>query len=40
MKEVVYAYDMSRKGKSIREIRAGIEHGDWLDIGIGDQNGN
>jgi hypothetical protein len=40
MKEVVYAYDMSRKGKLIREIRAGIEHGDWLDVGIDEQSGN
>jgi hypothetical protein len=40
MKESVYAYEMSRKGKSIREIREGIERGNWLDISDADNTGN
>jgi len=34
MKEAVYAYQQTQKGKTPAQIRAGIEHGDWIDVDL------
>jgi len=32
MKEAIYSYEQSRKGKTAAQIRAGIEHGEWRQV--------
>lgn len=34
MKEAVYAYQQTKKGKTPAQIRAGIEKGDWIDVDL------
>ncbi len=34
MKEVVYAYEQTKKGLTPKQIRAGIEHGDWETVDL------
>jgi len=34
MKEAVYAYQQTKKGKTPAQIRTGIEHGDWVDVDL------
>jgi hypothetical protein len=34
MKEAVYAYEQTKKGKTPAQIRAGIEKGDWIDVDL------
>lgn len=34
MKEAVYAYQQTKKGLTPKEIRAGIEHGDWEAVDL------
>jgi hypothetical protein len=34
MKETVYAYEQTKKGKTPAQIRAGIEKGDWIDVDL------
>jgi hypothetical protein len=34
MKEVVYAYQQTKKGWTPKQIRTGIEHGDWETIDL------
>ena len=34
MKEAVYAYQQTQKGKTPAQIRAGIERGDWIDVDL------
>lgn len=34
MKEAVYSYQQTRKGRTPAQIRAGIEHGDWNGIDL------
>jgi len=34
MKEAVYAYEQTKKGKTPTQIRAGIEKGDWIDVDL------
>jgi hypothetical protein len=33
-KEAAYAYNMTRQGKTAKQIREGIEHGDWQQIDL------
>jgi hypothetical protein len=33
-KEAIYAYNMTMQGKSVAQIRAGIEHGDFQQIDL------
>ncbi|MBV9146973.1 MAG: hypothetical protein JO065_13730 [Acidobacteria bacterium] len=39
MQEAFYAYEMSKKGKSVKEIRAGIMRGDFKNIDLKTMNG-
>jgi hypothetical protein len=32
MKEAVYAYQQTKKGKTVSQIRAGVERGEWMDV--------
>jgi hypothetical protein len=32
MREAIYSYDQSHKGKTAAQIRAGIERGEWRDV--------
>lgn len=32
MREAIYSYEQSHKGKSAAQIRAGIERGEWRDV--------
>lgn len=32
MKEAIYSYEQSRKGKNAAQIRAGIEQGEWRQV--------
>jgi hypothetical protein len=32
MKEAIYSYEQSRKGKTAPQIRTGIEHGEWRQV--------
>ncbi len=34
MKEAVYAYRQYKKGRTAVQIRAGIEHGEWMNIDL------
>jgi len=34
MKEAAYAYQQTKQGKTVSQIRAGIERGDWMDIDL------
>ena len=34
MKEAVYAYEQTKKGRTPAQIRAGIERGEWQDIDL------
>jgi hypothetical protein len=34
MKEAVYAYEQTKKGKTPAQIRTAIEHGDWIDVDL------
>jgi hypothetical protein len=34
MKEAVYAYEQTQKGLTPKQIRAGIEHGDWETVDL------
>ncbi len=34
MKEAVYAYQQTKKGKTAAQIRTGIIHGDWIDVDL------
>ena len=34
MAELYYSYEMTKKGKTPAQIRAGIEHGDWQKINL------
>jgi hypothetical protein len=34
MKEAVYAYRENKKGKTATQIRAGIEHGEWMNVDL------
>lgn len=34
IREGLYAYEQSRKGKTAAQIRAGIEHGDWQQVNV------
>jgi hypothetical protein len=34
IREGLYTYEQSRKGKTAAQIRAGIEHGDWQQLDI------
>jgi len=35
IREGLYTYEQSRKGKTVAQIRTGIEHGDWQQMDIG-----
>jgi hypothetical protein len=39
MQEAFYAYQMTRKGKTVKEIREGIVHGDYKNIDLRTMNG-
>lgn len=39
MQEAFYAYEMTKKGKSVKEIREGIMHGDYKTIDLRTMNG-
>src|SRR5215472_963877 len=39
MQEAFYAYQMTRKGKTVKEIREGIMHGDYKNIDLRTLNG-
>jgi hypothetical protein len=32
MREAIYSYEQSHKGKTAAQVRAGIEHGEWRDV--------
>ena len=32
MREAIYSYEQSHKGKTAAQIRAGIEHGEWREV--------
>src|SRR6267378_6269902 len=32
MREAIYSYEQSHKGKTAAQIRAGIERGEWRDV--------
>jgi bacterial/archaeal transporter family protein len=34
MKEAIFAYEQTKKGKTPAQIRAAIEHGDWQDVDL------
>jgi hypothetical protein len=34
MKEAVYAYQQTKKGRTPSQIRAGIERGEWQDVDL------
>jgi hypothetical protein len=34
MKEAVYAYQQTKKGLTPKQIREGIEHGDWETVDL------
>lgn len=34
MKEAVYAYQQTKKGKTAAQIRTGIIHGDWIGVDL------
>jgi hypothetical protein len=34
MKEAVYSYQQTKKGKTPAQIRAGIEHGEWMNVDL------
>ena len=34
LKEAMYAYQQTKKGKTPAQIRTGIIHGDWIDVDI------
>ena len=34
MKEAVYSYQQTKKGKTAAQIRAGIEHGEWMNVDL------
>jgi Protein of unknown function with PCYCGC motif len=34
MKEVIYAYELTKKGQTPAQIRAGIERGEWQDVDL------
>ncbi|RXH55900.1 hypothetical protein GRAN_2757 [Granulicella sibirica] len=34
MKEAVYSYQQTKKGRTPAQIRAGIEHGDWQNVDL------
>lgn len=35
LREAIYSYEQSRKGKTAGEIRAGIERGEWQHVDMG-----
>jgi hypothetical protein len=39
MQEAFYAYEMTKKGKTVKEIREGIMHGDYKTIDLRTMNG-
>ena len=39
MQEAFYAYQMTKKGKTVKEIREGIMHGDYKSIDLKAMNG-
>lgn len=39
MQEAFYAYEMTRKGKTAKQIREGIMHGDYKTIDLNTMNG-
>jgi len=34
MKEGVYAYQQTKKGKTVSQIRAGVERGEWMNVDL------
>ncbi len=34
MKEAVYSYQQTKKGKTPAQIRIGIEHGEWMNVDL------
>ena len=34
MKEAVYSYQQTRRGRTPAQIRAGIEHGEWMNVDL------
>jgi hypothetical protein len=34
MREVVYSYQQTKKGRTPAQIRAGIERGDWQNVDL------
>jgi hypothetical protein len=34
MKEAVYSYQQTKKGRTPAQIRAGIEHGEWMNVDL------
>jgi hypothetical protein len=34
MKEAVFSYQETKKGKTPAQIRAAIERGDWMDVDL------
>ncbi len=34
MKEAIYSYQQTKKGRTPAQIRTGIEHGEWMNIDI------
>ncbi len=34
MKEAIYSYQQTKKGRTPGQIRTGIEHGDWMNVDI------
>ena len=34
MKEAVYSYQQTKKGKTPAQIRSGIEHGEWMSVDL------
>jgi hypothetical protein len=39
MQEVFYAYEMTKKGKTAKQIREGIMHGGYKTIDLNTMNG-
>ena len=38
MREAIYSYEQSHKGKNAAQIRAGIERGEWRDVDMSKYN--
>jgi hypothetical protein len=38
MREAIYSYEQSHKGKTAAQIRAGIERGEWRDVDMSKYN--